>query len=131
LLATIGCEDVEPRQADGFALEQLSNVVFDMSRADVLAAMGAPLQERIARDDHGQTSALSYAEPGARWIMGEYRFNVRGYECVMWLRGGRLTAARVFNAARGTLCQCNADSFAVDRAEPCFAAVSSGEEVTR
>ena len=118
-LLVCSCQDVKPREAGGFRAEQLAKVSLGMSRGDIRAIMGPPLQEHQAAQA-GETSALWYAEPGALWIMGEYKTNVRGFECVMWLRDGNLTDARVFNAATGTVCHCNEESCSLDWADACF-----------
>ena len=129
LLAS-GCQDVQPTHAKGLDLHRLSSVSLGMSHADLVALMGQPLEEAKAPEPAGQ-SAVWYARPGARWILGEYRTNVRGYEVVFWLRDGHLVAGRVVGAPNGPLCECRADACNPDWATPCVATLDGGLDTSR
>ncbi len=112
----VGCEDVPPKAAPGLNAERLANISVGMPRDEVLAALGDPLLNRSS----GENEALWYAQPGARWWLGEYRTNTRGYECVVWLREGRVIRARVQDTQDPTGCECTEVACAERWADPCL-----------
>lgn len=115
------CQTVEPQQTADFSADRLAKIRIGTSRTEVLAALGAPLS-----GDGGSRNFLEYATPGARWMLGEYRTDVRGYECAIWLDRDMVTAARVFDAAAGKLCECNTEACPQGWAEPCAPKMPSG-----
>jgi hypothetical protein len=119
LLAIVlgACSDEPPQQAPGFAAANLNRLSIGMTTAEILKVMGEPLPDL---NPGSRERALFYARPGARWYAGEYRSNVRGYECILWLKEGRLLAARVFDAEAGVICECKAEPCSSGWAAPCM-----------
>jgi hypothetical protein len=126
LMASVGCEDVEPRQAPGFEASRLAELSLGMTYNDVVRVMGNPLQDRSVEPEH--VRALFYAEPGARWFLGEYKSNVRGFECILWFREGKLARARVYNSQTGRICHCQQGSCAAAWSQPCFSVHAHSKE---
>jgi hypothetical protein len=116
LLGSVACHDERPRSAAGFRLEGLSKLSIGMTTAEIRQAMGEPLPEL---SPGSSKKALWYARPGARWFLGEYRSRVRGHECILWLKDGRLMAVRVFDAEAAAICECREGACKAGWAEPC------------
>jgi hypothetical protein len=108
-----------PSFAAGYKLENLLQVKAAMEIDAVRAVLGSPLFERDGQAD-GDYLALWYAEPGATWTAGEYRSNVRGAECILWFKNGRLEEARIGNLSLERFCHCSIEACPERWAAPCF-----------
>ena len=105
LLASAGCQNVEPQVAPGFQAANLEHVQIGQAKAEVLQTLGSPLAAEHPSPNRDQEN-LHYARPGARWWFGEYRTNVRGVECRIGIREDRVVAI-VYADPNGSNCFCN------------------------
>jgi hypothetical protein len=119
LVVAHACQNIEPERTAGMRFENVSRLKLGLDRSTVVMIMGEPLP-RLGSIDHPGREMLTYARPGARWILGEYRSNVRGYECLVGLEEGKVVSARVLNAASGAMCYCSSAQCAADWAAKCF-----------
>ena len=121
LLAIVlaGCEDIEPHRAPGFRPEGLLHVTVGTTREELVSLFGAPLPKSVPVRT-GPYEVLYYAQRGGRWWLGEYRSNVRGDDCTLWLQNGRVVAAHYLSEAREKLCQCGEKSCKPDWAQSCI-----------
>jgi hypothetical protein len=117
-LALVGCQNEQPRVATSFRISRLERVAIGAARADVIAALGDPLRLVSAKNN---VEMLVYAQPGARWWLGEYRTNVRGFDCTVWLRDGKVAAARVADPISGLKCACTAEACPATWFKTCLA----------
>ena len=123
----LGCvrEEVLPQVSPTFRSESFLNVRAGMSLEAVRALLGPPVQE-VDSQDKGGFLALWYSEPGATWIDGEERENVRGAECILWFKESQLHNARIVDPVSGTICECKPETCPERWAAPCFVALERG-----
>ncbi len=121
----VACMEQPPRTAPGFEQEKLNRIRVAMGIDEVREILGSPL-ELPGKESANPPSALWYAEPGATWVLGEYRYNVHGFECILWFREGRLQGARVVNMNGYETCECYAQKCDAEWATPCLQTQRSG-----
>jgi hypothetical protein len=102
LLSVAACDSgVSPRRAPGFSESAIGKVHAGMSEAEVRQQLGSPLFR--APRQGGASVLLAYATSGAEGM--SYRV---GLDSRVFLDGGKVVRADVFNVATNTACECKA-----------------------
>lgn len=120
VIALVACSNVNvpPQRATAFRPELLGRLSIGMPESDIITLMGPPLRrELLGQAPHGR-EMLTYAVSGA-WVKGDVSIHSTGYDCLLWLHGGRLDEAFVFDTARWRKCQCSNAACPPEWAAPC------------
>ncbi len=117
LVVVVAC-NVAPQQGKAFRPELLSGLSLGMPESQIVALIGTPLRrEPIGRGSQAR-ELLTYAVSGAL-VKGDVSIGSKGYDCLLWLQGGRLDEIFFFNASAQRTCQCRRGNCPSEWASPC------------
>jgi hypothetical protein len=120
VVALVACNNVNvpPHQGTAFRPELLGRLSIGMPEADIITLMGPPLRRELLGQGPQGRQMLTYAESGA-WIKGDVSIHSTGYDCLLWLHGGRLDEVFFFNTTTWRKCQCSNAACPPKWAAPC------------